>query len=227
MDVRLNLINRSNDRNNSSVVIFQKNVSTDFNELAVAWQVIQNLGQRDSHPFIYPQQSTVGAEDSYGNFTPQFPVNPGQAYEMIKDSSGDVLRLSQSPAVSPSEFEIRNNLEEGVIYANVFKSGKLLATRTNVAPGQKAVFEFKPFILMGVVSQVEEGQVMDSAIISDIDTEFDLTELASADIIWSGGGSGPNSTPFEFTMENKVYSSPASGAADKLKDEEPSTHHDG
>lgn len=213
MDTKLNLINRSNDRNNSSVVIFQKNVAPDFDEIAVAWQVIQNLGQGDNHPFVYPQQSTVGTEDSYGNFTPQLPASPGQAFEMIKDNSGDVLRLSQSPAASPNEIETRNSLAQGAINADVFKSGKLLATKTAIAPGQKAVFKFEPIILVGVVSQIEEGQVMNSAIISDINAKFDLTGLASADIIWSGGGPGLDATAFEFTMENMVYS--------------PSAHHEG
>ena len=38
MDIQLNFINNSNDVNNSEIVIFQKNVATDFDELAVAWQ---------------------------------------------------------------------------------------------------------------------------------------------------------------------------------------------
>ena len=50
MDIKLNFINLSNDVNNSQVVIFQKNVSTDFDELAVAWKVISNCGRGDNHP---------------------------------------------------------------------------------------------------------------------------------------------------------------------------------
>ena len=47
MDIQLNFINNSNDANNSQVVIFQKNVATDFDELAVAWQVVSGvLGSR-------------------------------------------------------------------------------------------------------------------------------------------------------------------------------------
>jgi|GEM_PF-5257396 len=35
--IKLNFINHSNDTNNSSVVIFQKNEATSFEELAVAF----------------------------------------------------------------------------------------------------------------------------------------------------------------------------------------------
>lgn len=38
--VQLNFVNQSNDANNSQIVIFQKNVASDF-ELAVAWRVIK------------------------------------------------------------------------------------------------------------------------------------------------------------------------------------------
>ena len=43
---------------------------------------------------------------------------------------------------------------------------------------------------------------MNSAIISNINTELSLLGIASADIVMTGGGPGPNSTPFQFTLEN-------------------------
>ena len=71
-------------------------------------------------------------------------------------------------------------------------------------PWQKAVFEFKPTIWIGVASQVVQGQVMNSAIISNINTELSLLGIASADIVMTGGGPGANSTPFAFNLENIV-----------------------
>ncbi len=65
MDIQLNFVNESNDANNSSIVIFQKNVATDFDELAIAWQVIKNCGQGDNHPFAFPMTMEVGASDSW------------------------------------------------------------------------------------------------------------------------------------------------------------------
>ena len=203
MDVALNFINQSNDQNNSEIVVFQKNVATNFDELAVAWTVIRNCGQSDNHPFVYPMAAYVGASDSWGNYTPQLAAQNGQLFAMHLTSSGDVLSLS-GPASSPTDIEVLNDLQTGAINASIYKDGKLLATKTSIAPQQKAAFSFKPTLWIGVASQVEAGQVMNSAIISSINTELSLLGIASADIVMTGGGSGPNSAPFEFTLQNVV-----------------------
>lgn len=200
--IKLNFINRSSDTNNSSVVIFQKNVAEDFNEIAVAWKVIQNCGRLDNHPFTYPMNFQVAASDSYGNYTPQLTAYEGQAFEMVKSTSGDVLQLATAPATSPTEVEVRNNLSTGSINANCFRSDNLLATKTGLAPGQKAVFEFHPRLYIGVVSQVVEGDIMSSAIISQINSEINLFGIISADIVMYGGGSGPSASAFYFALEN-------------------------
>lgn len=200
--IKLNFINRSNDTNNSSVVIFQQNVAENFGELAIAWKVIENCGRLDNHPFIYPLNFMVSASDSYGNYTPQLAAYDGQAFDMVKSASGDILQLSSVPATSPTTVEIRNNLTYGAINANCYRDGKLLATKTGLAPGQKAAFQFQPRIYIGVVSQIEEGDVMNSAIISQINSEINLFGITSADIVMTGGGPGKSATAFNFTLEN-------------------------
>lgn len=200
--IKLNFINKSSDTNNSSIVIFQQNVAEDFGEIAIAWKVIENCGRLDNHPFTYPMAFQVSASDSYGNYTPQLNSANGQAFDMIKSPSGDILQLSSVPATNSDEVEIRNNLETGAIDANCYRDGKLLATKTGLAPGQKAVFEFQPKIYIGVVSQIEEGDVMNSAIISQINSQINLFGIRSADIVMTGGGPGKSSTAFNFTLEN-------------------------
>ncbi len=201
-NIKLNFINRSADANNSNVVIFQQNVAEDFGELAIAWTVIKNCGRLDNHPFLYPMLFQVSASDSHGNYTPQEDAYDGQAYEMVKDTSGDVLNLMSEPSTSPNEVEVRNNLSKGSINANIYKDGKLLAAKTNLAPAQKAVFEFHPRIYIGVVSQIVEGQVMNSAIIQTINTEINLFGISNADIVMTGGGPGASSTAFDFSLQN-------------------------
>jgi hypothetical protein len=203
MDIKLNLINQSNDHNNSEIVIFQKNHATDFEELVVAWRVIQYLGQGDNHPFTFPMDMYVSASDSYGNCTPKLKAEYGQLFHMVLDPSGDVLKY-KGPGSSLAEVALQNDLQKGTIDANIFKDGKLLATKTAIAPQQKAVFEFKPTIFIGVASEIVEGQVMNSAVMSSINTELSLLGLASADIIMTGGTAGPGSTAFEFNLQ-KIY----------------------
>jgi hypothetical protein len=201
--IKLNFINQSNDLNNSQIVIFQKNVATDFDELAVAWKVIQYCGQGDNHPFIFPMGLSVGASDSYGNYTPQLKARNGEMFKMALTASGDQL-VAAGAGTSPKEVQVLNALPKGAINASCYKDGRLLATKTSVAPQQKAVFQFKPTIWIGVVSQVEEGEVMNSAIISSVNTEISLLGIANADIVMTGGGPGPNSQPFAFNLDNVV-----------------------
>jgi len=184
--------------------IFQKNVATNFDEIAVAWQVIDNLGAGWVHPFQYDLNLQVGAADSWGNYVPPQNSADGQLWTVTKDCTGDQLNPT-GPANSPSEVQVLNGLDQGAIAACMYRSGKLLATKTGVAPGQKAVFLFKPTIWIGVVSQVQQGQVLDSAIISNINTQLTLTGIASADIVIAGGGPGKNSRPFSFTLQNVKY----------------------
>jgi hypothetical protein len=202
VDIKLNFINQSNDANNSSVVIFQKNVATDFDELAVAWLVIQNCGQGDNHPFLFPMTMAVSASDSYGNYSPQMSAQNGQMFQMSRTSSGDQLSLAGQPSSSMTEVQVLNALPIGAFNASIYKGGKLLALKTSIAPAQKAVFQFKPTIWIGVTSEVEEGTVMNSAIISSVNTELSLLGIASADIVMTGGGPGATSMPFQFNFQN-------------------------
>ena len=203
MNVQLTFINQSNDANNSQIVIFQKNTPTDANEIAVAWTVIENCGQGCSHPFTYPLDSTIGYADSWGNYTPQLSAQPGQLFSAIKANSGDEIQLTGT-SDSPAEIELANALPQGAVEARIYKDGRLFAKRAGVAPGQKAAFEFQPTIWIGVVSQVEQGQVMDEAIVSSVDTEISLLGIASADIVMTGGGVGSDAEPFQFTLQHVV-----------------------
>ncbi len=203
MATNLNFINNSNDPNNSEVVIFQKNVATDFDELAIAWKVIQNCGQGDNHPFTFPMTNFIGASDSYGNTTPQLKAANGQMFQVSLTPSGNTLSYA-GPATSSKQIQLHNNLAKGAINASIYKDGRLLAVKTSIAPGQMAAFQFKPTIWIGVVSQVVQGQMMNSAIISNINTELSLLGIASADIVMTGGGPGPTSTPYQFNLDNIV-----------------------
>lgn len=203
MGITLNFINKSNDANNSEIVIFQKNIATNFDELAVAWQVIRDCGPGDNHPFTFPMSMQVGASDSYGNYTPQLDGQHGQLFQTEPTTTG--YRLVPADACASSkEVQVLNAQPKGAINASCYKDGKLLATKTSIAPQQKAVFEFKPTIWIGAASQIVQGQVMDSAIISNINTELSLLGIASADIVMTGGGPGANATPFAFHLENIV-----------------------
>ncbi|RKU04835.1 hypothetical protein C7H84_01325 [Burkholderia sp. Nafp2/4-1b] len=203
MDINLNFVNLSNDVNNSQIVLFQKNVSTDFDELAIAWKVITNCGRGDNHPFVFPMLTTVSASDADGNYMPQKRADNGQVFNVSRSTSGNVLALA-GPAPTSREIQLRNDLSQGAITASVFKDNRLLAHKTGIVPGQKAVFEFKPTLWIGTASQIEQGAVMNSAVLSDINTELSLLGIKSADIVMTGGGSGTTATAYQFRLANVV-----------------------
>ena len=203
MDIQLNLINRSNDANNSQVVIFQRNPAAGVNDLPVAWRVFGPLGQGDTFPFVYPLSTGITARDPWGNYTPMMPVEDGQLYGVTGSDSGDVLSLLGA-ASSPREIQCRNDLVREAISVSLYKSEKLWQQSASIPPGQTAVFAFVPTLVIGVVSEMQEGEVMESAIVSSVDTELSLLGIAKADIIMTGGGPGETSTPFKFTLGNVV-----------------------
>ncbi|XZF16372.1 hypothetical protein ACTHGU_09545 [Chitinophagaceae bacterium MMS25-I14] len=203
-DIHLNFINQSNDQNNSQIVIFQKNIATGLDELHVAWTVIKNCSPGWHHPFVFPFSSAVGSADSYGNQSPLLQAENGIQFQVEDTAAGHTL-APNGTASDPNSIEVLNALETGAINAGIYKDGRLFAQKTGIAPGQKAAFMFKPTIWIGVVSQVEEGEVMNSAIVSNINTELSLLGIASADIIMTGGGPGSTSQPFQFTLSNIQY----------------------
>ncbi len=200
---KLNFIKKSNDNHNSTIVIFQKNVAESFDETAVAWTVIKNPKQLIKYSFLYPSHFKVQASDPDGNPTCTMTACEGQSFELAAEKSENCLKLSSIPAINKKDVEIKNSLETGAISGYALRDEKILAAKSGIAPGQKAVFQFPPTIWVGAVSQVEEGDVMKSAVIQSINKELPIENLSSADIVMTGGGPGAASTPVTFNLENQ------------------------
>lgn len=200
---KLRLINDSNDRNGSEVLIFQKGAEPTANEHTIAWKVIRNLGQGWYHPFTFSNELEVSVRDADRNHAPHMAAAPGQQFAVTLSESGTELSLA-GEATSPEEIQIANQLQQGAIDALVLRDGLVAVSKTAVAPGQLASFALRPTIFIGVVSQVSEGQVLDSAIVSAVNTEISLLGIASADIVMTGGGPGAQSMPFQFKLTNVV-----------------------
>lgn len=203
-DIKVNFINRSNDSNKSSILVFQKNVATSYDSLAIAWKVIKNCGTGWQHPFVFPMEFQVSANDSYGNqvIKPLAATN-GQSFQVYSSVSGDAFGLLGA-AIASTDVEIKNNLSTGSIDACIYRGGKIIARKTGISPGQKGAFQFLPTIWVGISSQIEEGDVINSAIISDINQSFSLLGFVSVDLVLTGGGTGTQATAFKFSLENMV-----------------------
>ena len=204
--VHLNFINHSNDANNSQIVVFQKDESLHQDNHAIAWQVLQNVPRGGHLPFEFSSDMNLVTVDRRGNELNQpLAVSNGQMYRLHEDTSGNAVSF-EGPCHEQAEIQVKNDLSGEIINANIYKDGKLLAKKKRVASGQKAVFKFKPSLWIGVTTKpVVEGEVLDSAIVKQINTEISLLGIKSADIVMTGGGPGSSSAPYQFKLENVVY----------------------
>jgi hypothetical protein len=201
MNIRLNVINRSDSGHQNAIVLFQKDVLADIDELPLAWKVIRNCGRDCYHPFSYPMGFEISVSDSYGNHSPRVPVVTGQALMVTPTPTGRRLGPDNA-SKSSAEIQVVNALPRGSMDVNIYKAGLLMARKIAVAPAQKVVFQFTPTLWIGVASQIEQSQAVNSAVIQNVNTEIILLGFTSADIVMTGGGSAPNAEPFVFTLEN-------------------------
>jgi hypothetical protein len=203
--IQLQLVNRSNDHNNVSYIIFQHNKAPGFTDTALAWMVVSNLGIGDNHPFSFPCHLDVAASDSWGNYTPWIPAETGQMFQMVRTPSGDQL-IQKGNALNGSEIDMMNSLEQGSINTHCYRSGKKLYSYIGLPPKQRAAFQFDQTIFMAAFLGIAEGEIMDANLLSQLDaTAFSLLGIASADIVITGGGIGPSAEPFKFTLDHVVH----------------------
>lgn len=203
MEIKLNFINRCNDYRHYPVVIFQQNVIDNGLGAPVAWKVIRHCGQQQYHPFTFASEMSVTVSDAYGNYLPELPAEDGQIYSVVQNLHGG-MELNKHAGYMPHTVQVRNDLPLGAIDAHYYRDGRLLATTSSIAPGQKVFFQFTSTIWVGVSFEVKEGEEIPLPVMSEIQTEINLLGIASADLVMTGGGPGANSTPFRFNLEHVV-----------------------
>lgn len=198
--IQLTFINESNDQNNSNIVIFQKNKNGNNSNHVTAWHVIQNIGKGWNHTINYSEHVEIVARDTWKNYTTRRKAEPGESFEVVRMSSGDELQYSRQSTVGPSDIQFRNKLDSEPMDALIYRNGKLLAEVNGVEPGESAGFKFESSIYIGIVSQIKEGDCIDSAIVKSITTKLPLKGIKSGNIIMTGGGSGKDSKPLSFKL---------------------------
>src|ERR1700761_1421617 len=113
MVTTLNFINQSSDRSRTEVVLFQKNVATDMEELNLAWKVIKNCGTNCFHPLIYDPSLSVSISDENGNHSPRQNAENGQLVAATSTVTGGRRLSLVGKSVSPTEIEVLNGLQVG------------------------------------------------------------------------------------------------------------------
>lgn len=200
MLARLNFINRTDSGHQASILLFQGNASADLPSSTVAWKVIRHCGKDCSHPFLYSSDFEIALSDEFGNYSPRQAAPYGSLFAVTTCALG--RQLSRRGAADKNrQIVLRNELARGAVNANIYAAGRLLACRNGIAPGQKALFEFKQTLSIGIATQAEEGQIIDVTGIAGPLTELSLSGVASADIVMSGGA-GNAARLYEFNLDN-------------------------
>jgi hypothetical protein len=203
MDIRLNFINRADDPHHSQLLIFARNPETSLDEIAAAWTVIADFRPDMTYAVLYPADTGINVQDSFGNFTPMLPAEAGRHFRVMESEDGMIVELADD-AGPPDQIILANALRQGAVNVGLYKDKRLYLGERHILPEQTAAFRLKPTLWVGVASQSDPDAGRSSAILSSVATEISLLGLASADIVMTGGGAGANAGPLVFTLENIV-----------------------
>jgi len=181
--IHLNFVNRADNAEDLKISIFQKPVPFGDEDVAVAWRVFDH-SVRGAHysfelPFVLPD---IELDRPGTGKQPWLPLPEGAQYEILADANeyfGEINEL-------PDNGEPAGGVE---IDTTIFRS-------------VEEVDLPEPKIWIDVAPETAGGQIIDSAHWARINAEISLKGIVSADIVMTGGGDGPNSTPFQFQLEN-------------------------
>ena len=189
-DIKITYTNKSMNKDLPTVFVFTKNETPTFDVLkeGVAWRTIPNIGRGSSSSFVFPLITQVGATWQGGmNKTQVLPSDIGKRYTVSQNDTGIVLAANGNASDTKS-IDVNNdaNIQDGVS-ASLYKDGKLMLTKKIVGYGQKATFVLKPKLYWGIASEIQESELINSAILNtDSFFEQDLEGVTEVNISLNG-----------------------------------------
>lgn len=200
MQIKLNFINRSSATNNPRLAIFQQsNGGASGEPGALAWRMIGSRAIDDPGPFLLPLQAQAGGLGA--DYPPQLGA-AARNMDLEMDMDMDAILRRNRDAIEAAEARGNRQAEPG--NASLDSNAMAPVATTTAEPLQDAVSASAPTIRISAVSAMPAGEAMAPAPLSPVDTELSLLGIASADVVITGGGCGPSSTPISFHLENIV-----------------------
>jgi hypothetical protein len=186
-DINVLFVNKSNDEDNSNVLVFMKPTESNFAAQATAWQVIDNIGYNCWHKFTYTLDTSVIATWDNGK-SGTFPMDTtnGKTYA-LKQTKGGFSLEENGNGNAPNEFDVINKVgTPNGISVVAFKDGNPILTKNTVAKGEKAEFVFHPKLFFGLSSEYQVGDVLSSGVMSEEFKEVSLEGLKSITVTMKG-----------------------------------------
>jgi hypothetical protein len=202
-DIKITYTNKSMNKDLPTVFVFTKNETPTFDVLkeGVAWRTIPNIGRGSSSSFVFPIITEVGATWQGGmNKTQVLPSDIGKRYTVSQNDTGIVLAANGNASDTKS-IDVNNdaNIQDGVS-ASLYKDGKLMLTKNIVGYGQKATFVLKPKLYWGIASEIQESELINSAVLNtDHFFEQDLEGVTEVNISLNGNAE----EGYTFTIDSQ------------------------
>ncbi|WDV46469.1 hypothetical protein PV797_01935 [Clostridiaceae bacterium M8S5] len=206
-DVKITYINKSMNKDLPKIFIFTKNETPTFDALkdGVAYKVIEDVGRGSSCDFIFPIKTSVAATWDNGSCkTQELTAQIGEAYIVEKNNTGIVLK-NNGPAKDTKSIDVINNIHvNNGISVNFYKKdgneSKKMITKDIVGYAQKATFVLHPKLYWGIASEIQEGELISSAVLdSDHFHEIDLENISKMTVSLNGNAKDG----YEFKVESQ------------------------
>jgi len=188
--VKITYVNESANQDLPKVFLFLKNMVPTFDSLrdGVAWRVISDVGRGSSCEFEYSAETSVCASWNDNTCrTALLASSIGGRYSVTEDDTGITI-ISDGDAGNTRSIDVVNNVRvSGGISADLYKDGKLMMRKNVVAYNQKATFVLHPKLFVGLASEIQEGELLSSAVLnSDHFHELDLEGLTELKFALTG-----------------------------------------
>lgn len=186
-DTKITYVNKSNDQDDPTVLVFAKPTQSSLAAEATAWQVIKNIGYNSWHKFTYTRATSIQVLwDNERSGTFPIEVTKGKSYTFQPKRGGFFLEES-GVSNAPDEFDIINEVSvSNGISVVALKDGNPILTRSSVAKGEKVEFVFHPKLYFGLSSEYHVGDSITTAVMSDEFKEISLEGLQSLTVTLVG-----------------------------------------
>lgn len=201
--INITYVNKSMNKDLPKIFIFAKNEVPTFDALkeGVAWKVIEDVGRESSCTFQFPIETQVRAAWANNTCkTKALDADIGSRYMVQSDDTGIVLAQAGN-APSTRAIDVVNDVHvSNGVSVELYKDGRLMMCKNVVGFGQKATFVLHPKLYWGVASEIQEGELLSSAVLdSEHFFEQNLEGVSNVQIALYGNAQ----EGYQFRIENQ------------------------
>lgn len=186
-DIKITYVNKSNNQEDLTVLVFVKPTQSFIAAEATAWQVIKNIGYNSWHKFTYTGATSIQVLWDNGR-SGTFPIETinGKNYAFMKKPGGFFLEENGASG-EQNELEVTNlvSVPRGISVV-ALKDNNPIIVKKEVAKNEKAEFVFHPKLYFGLSSEYQVGDSISTTVMSDKFKEISLEGLQSLTVTLLG-----------------------------------------